>query len=317
MSTRIFPFILLASACSGSGNRYNQGYDLGSNDTDDTDSNAQDDTGSGNEGGDEGSDEGSDEGGQGGDEGSADGDDGGDGAPDYCHNMYHPIHESGWNKTYYAVYNDVEAEAATYGLSPISTEEGSETFQYRDVVSAGEESYDVTLTVSCDPSGQEGMFVTAWSGDVNTVISDLLPIAVPYSVDATLTSPRQYLPPEYALGAVGTWDYAYTLNITASDSSGGGGTPSETVYQVEGTFAEVGFEDFTLYDGTTVEAYKLTNSYTMTESGLFGDTVTTGYIEQHFVRGLGLVKEKHSDSENGSIILLKSLTSYSGLEIAE
>ena len=68
---------------------------------------------------------------------------------------------------------------------------------------------------------------------------------------------------------------------------------------------------------TTVDAYKLTNSYSMTEDGLFGETVTTGFIEQHFVKGLGLVKEKHSDSENGSIILLKSLTGYSGLEIED
>ncbi|WP_274961840.1 hypothetical protein, partial [Thioclava electrotropha] len=122
------------------------------------------------------------------------------------------------------------------------------------------------------------MFVTGWEGDINYIISDLLPIAVPYGVDATLSSPRQYLPPEYAVGAMGTWDYAYTLNILASESEGG--EPQTTTYTVEGTFAEVGFEDYILFDGTTVEAYNLTNSYTMTEEGLFGTTVTTGYIEQ-------------------------------------
>jgi hypothetical protein len=313
MNIRLLSIAILASACAG-GNRYNQGYDLGSGeDTGDTDS-TTDDTGSGDDGGDEGSDDGGDEGGSdGGDEG---GDDGGTTEVDYCHNMYHPIHQTGWTKEYYAVYNDEEAEAATYGLTPLSTEEGSETFQYRDVVAVPSgESYDVTLTVTCDPSGGEGLFMDAWSGEINYIISDLLPIASTYSVEATVSSPRQYLPPEYAIGAVGNWDYSYSLSILASEGSGS--TPTEVLYEVEGTYAEVGFEEFTLYDGTTVEAYKLTNSYTMVEEGLFGDTVTTGFIEQHFVKGLGLVKEKHSDSENGSIILLKSLTSYSGLEIEE
>ena len=147
------------------------------------------------------------------------------------------------------MYNDEEAESISYGLDPISTNEGSETFQYRDVVAVPSgESYDITMTVTCDPNGQEGMFVTSWDGDINYIISDILPIAAPFMVNATLSSPRQYLPPEYALGAVGTWDYSYTLTVQyAEDSSE---SPSETVYEVTGTFAEVGFEDFVLYDGT-------------------------------------------------------------------
>jgi hypothetical protein len=317
MTIRILSLVLWTAACTG-GNRYNQGYDLG----DDT---GEPDSGEG-EGGDDSSDEGSDDGGDdGGDEsgeesgdgGSDDGgDDSGNTSTDYCHNMYHPVHLSGWTKDYYAVYNDEEAESQTIGLAPLSTEEGSETFQYRDVVETPSgESYDVTLTVTCDPGGTEGMFLNSWEGDVNYIVSELFPVASPYTVDATLSTPRQYLPPEYALGAVGNWDYAYTLMIMSADE--GGGTPTETIYTVDGTYAEVGFEEFILFDGTTVDAYKLSNTYSMTESGLFGDTVTTGFIEQHFVKGLGLVKEKHSDSENGSIILLKSLTGYSGLEIEE
>ena len=136
--------------------------------------------------------------------------------------MYHPIHLS--------VSKDLRGlqrrrSRAFYGLDLISTEEGSETFQYRDVVAVlSGESYDVTLTLRTQ---RPGMFVTAWEGDINYVVSDLLPI--PFMVNATLSSPRQYLPQEYALGAVGTWDYSYTLTKIRGRRWW---NPSETVYGV-------------------------------------------------------------------------------------
>lgn len=70
-------------------------------------------------------------------------------------------------------------------------------------------------------------------------------------------------------------------------------------------------QDITLFNGETVTAYKLVNSYS--QAGSTG--TTNGYIEQWWVRGLGLVKENHINMDTGAQIASKELTSYTGLSI--
>ncbi len=296
---------LLLTACD-TGNRYDQGGDLGVDDDSGNWDNGYTTDGGADDGGSE--DGGSSDGGSS-DGGSSDGGSGDGGGPGYCHHDYHPLHETGWTKTFSATFSFIgdanstgTATESSFGITTLP--DGTEGYSYLDETTvSGGESYSVTTYVACDPGSEEGMFVVAWDGSYD--FGGFLA----YTVDATLSSPgRQYLPPEYALGAVGSWDYSYSLNIDAVD---GTGKSSPNPYTVTGSYAEAGIQSYTLFNGETVDAYKLVNTYQ--QVGQLG--TVNGYIEQWWVKGLGLVKEVHLDMDTGSTIASKELTSYSGLTI--
>ena len=73
----------------------------------------------------------------------------------------------------------------------------------------------------------------------------------------------------------------------------------------------------TLATGDEV-AYKVTNTFVRNGNPPFGAPMpASGYIEQWYVKGLGLVKEVTIDDAQPDPILTKELVSYSGLEIIE
>lgn len=191
------PSLALAALLVGCGGSLNQGIDFPSNDTGDTGTASDGGADGGSDGGGDGGGDGGDGGGDGGSPGDGGGD-GGDTGPDYCHNDYHPLHETGWSKTYTATFSftgtaGTVGTATEAGFGRVTLPDGTEGYAYQDTVAiSGGESYDVTTYVACDPPGEEGMFVIGWEG---TYEMSLLGFPMPYTVDATLNPGRQYLPP--------------------------------------------------------------------------------------------------------------------------
>ena len=61
----------------------------------------------------------------------ADGSDGSDGTePGPCTHAYHPIHETGWSKSFAATFNGDSGTATEEGLGPV----GDDVYAYRDII---------------------------------------------------------------------------------------------------------------------------------------------------------------------------------------
>ena len=148
----------------------------------------------------------------------------------------------------------------------------------------------------------------AWQGEYFTLLYDFIPINTVF--EAEPLPPQKYLPAEWEIGAVGGWDYTYDMEVTYTIDS-----KVDSFYQtVTGQFLESGMETMTLFDGTEVEAYKLIHSFTITaDFGLGSQETTDGYVEQHWVKGLGLVKEVFEDEAKGTVLTTKELSGYTGL----
>jgi len=282
--------LALLTACTGSS--YNQG---GFSDGDDG-SDGADGTADGSDGVGDGED------------GSSDGADGTE--PTACTHAYHPIHESGWTKTFAATYSGNSGTATEEGLGPVAGEE--DVYLYRDTITTGTDGYSVEVRVGCDYDG-EGMFVLGWDGDYTMTVLGLFPL--PGTVKSTLNPHRKYLPPEYAVDNAGSWQFDYTSNMEWTMEMEGGDTgvsPATLTYS--GTYSELGFEAYTLPTGETVQAYKLINEYTSSVD-LFGAPIPQeGYIEQWWVKGLGMVKEiSYDNADTSTPLMTRTLSDYSGL----
>jgi hypothetical protein len=254
--------------------------------------------------------------------------------PEICKNDYHPIHQTGWSKTFTATYEGETATAIEEGIG--ATDWNGETvYAYRDaMILQGTDSlgtpipidlgWDMTVYVACDYNGQEGLFMLGWSGSfsecqfcIYNSFDPTNPWLIPpteYTIDSTLDPFRRYLGPEFAVGAEGSWAYDYQLNINAVDSTG---APQNQTEQVTGSYLDAGFQQITLFEGTTqsqtVTAYKVIN--TVTETDQFGNP-TESYIEQYWVKGLGMVRENFLDAEQ-NITLSKELNTVTGLTVIQ
>ncbi|MFT5682049.1 MAG: hypothetical protein ACI8RZ_002967 [Myxococcota bacterium] len=286
--------VMLALLAGCSGNSFNQGTeptggsDSGDTTTDDT-GDTTDDTGDTNSG-----------------------DDSGDTDPvvEDCTNAWHPVHLSGWTKTFTATYEGASGTATEVGLGATTGPDGEYYYRYQDTISNTSGSgYDTTVTVACDLGADEGMFMLGWEGTYTYLLFEFIPMTD--QVSATHSNPRRYFSPEWAVGSEGTWDYGYDLNIV--QYAAGGKKPSYVLQQVSGTYADAGIADLELFDGTTVTAYKLTNNSLIVSKNKFGSTKQDIYIEQYWVKGLGLVKETFEDQTEGTILLSKELSAYTGL----
>ncbi len=280
--------LTLLTACTG--NSYNQGNEQIVSDSGDTliDDTADTDT----------------------DDTNGGGDDTGDTVPQDCTNAWHPVHKTGWTKTFTASYEGSTGTATEVGLGATTSPDGEFYYQYQDsITNAGGEGYDVTVTVACDLGADEGMFMLGWSGTYTYLLFDFIPTTD--QVVATHSDPRRYFSPEWAVGSEGSWDYAYDLNITQYMS--GSSKANYVVQQVSGTYADAGTDELTLFDGTTVTAYKLTNNSLIISDSGFGTTKQDIYIEQYWVKGLGLVKETFEDQTEGTTLMTKELSGYTGL----
>jgi len=281
--------LALLTGCTG--NSYNQGYEPVSTDTGDT---TADDTG----------DTTAD------DTGDTTTDDTGDTVPKDCTNAWHPVNETGWSKTFTASYEGSTGTATEVGLGATTSPDGEFYYQYQDSISnSGGEGYDVTVTVACDLGADEGMYMIGWEGTYTYLLFDFIPTTD--QVEATHSSPRRYLSPEWAIGSEGSWEYAYDLNINQYMS--GSHKPTQVIQQVSGTYSDAGMTDLTLFDGTTVTAYKLTNNSLIISDNGFSTSEQDVYIEQYWVKGLGMVKETFEDQTEGTILMTKELSAYSGL----
>jgi len=297
------PYLFLSAvlgACGGG--TYNQGGKIVTEDTsvDDTGSDQTEDTG------DETEDTAENE-----DTGDTEDTD----IPEACINNYHPIHIPGWSKTFTAEYEGSTSTVIIEGLG--ETDWNGETlYAYHDQNTDSEGlGWDVTSYVRCDE--ELGLLLVGWSGTYSAAnaLADLgFPPDV-YNIDATLTPPRNYLPPEFAVGGIGSWDMSYNLNMNIV---GADGTPQQQVRLTEGDFQEVGAQNpYDLPNGDTVEAYKVNISFTVTETSNPLASPSDGYIEQYWVKGLGMVKETYINPADQSIILSKELSSYSGISPIE
>ena len=267
-----------------------------------------------------------------------------------CKNDYHPIHLTGWSKTFTATYEGNSAVATEEAVGEVEWN-GQTVYAYKDTMSAqGQDTlgtpittgWDTTVYVSCGYEGQEGMFMVGWAGTASQC-SLCFFAPTTYAVDATLTPYRRYLSPEFAVGAEGSWNYDYNLSINALESNcsdgqdndfdgavdaadpdcqtgtteAGGGTPQNQSEQVTGSYLDAGFQEITILAGTanaqTVTAYKVVNTVTQTDQ--FGQP-TESYIEQYWVKGLGMVKEDFINA-TGDITLSKELSAMNGLTVIQ
>ena len=82
-----------------------------------------------------------------------------------CVNWWHPIHLSGWTKTYNATYEGATGTATEQGLDPIVLDDGTTLYRFRDAIfNDANEGYDSTQVVGCDYDGGEGMFLATLTG---------------------------------------------------------------------------------------------------------------------------------------------------------
>ena len=133
--------------------------------------------------------------------------------------------------------------------------------------------------------------------------------------------PRKYLPADYEAGQVGSWQMTpYTLTVQAMQY----GYTLEM--DVTGTYVEHPDGAFTTVNvaGTQADAYFLTLTYAVAFAGIDAGTGSAeggfnraGYIEQKWVKGIGMVEENHTYSLDGGpdSTITKSLSSYNGLTI--
>jgi len=304
-SAALLSAILLAGCAGGS---FNQGKDLLGDDTGPDDGGGGGVGGGGNGGGDGGNGGGDGGGNGGGDNG------GGDGGGDVCKTDYHPIHQTGWSKTFAITWKGATGSGSESAVGAVSLPGGAQGYQYRESLSTPGMAWDVVVTVGCNSvPGDEGMYILNYEGDFTMNVFDILPI--PGTLSATLNPHRKYLPPEYAVGGVGAWSYSYTSTIAAALDSGG---PQNGDISAQGSYTEAGIANLVLQTGETVPAYKLINEFTTTTTLLGAPVPASGYIEQWWVRGLGLVKETAYDYADTSVPLMtRDLTAYSGLSIID
>lgn len=221
-----------------------------------------------------------------------------------------PMMSSGWTRTYSFTYR---------GKTGTETHRGQGNGVYSTQMSAQSDSWNVTVRNGCDSQGkalQQGWEGSTQLSGTNNSLPIPLPISQGYTVRATPSAPRAYLPSLSDLRNGAQWQYTYDLRV--EDISGSGGFQPSNV-PTTGTYtAWPGMQPVTIA-GVTYQAFYLTNQYTQDWSrmdmlGTQGLSNVEGYSELWYVEGLGLVKEKTTDlNDPSSIYVEKTLTSFSGL----
>ena len=234
-----------------------------------------------------------------------------------CKNDYHPVHVEGWTKTFTATYDGGSGTATEEALPP-SSYQGRDVYAYRDYMLVSytndfniteEKGWDNTMFVSCDP--EAGMLLMGWDGvsiNAGFDISTFQQYDIPVQVD--FGSGHLYIPYEFAIGGISTWNNSYTFTKTENDPTNG---PQSNTATISSIHNEVGFIPHQLFDGTQVEAYKTVYEMSI-DNGLGG--VDNNYVEQYWVKGLGMVQEDFLDAQ-GTVLLSKQLSGYTGLSVIE
>ena len=272
----------------------------------------------------DGSDDGSDDAGNDDDGGDDDGGDDGPpepGDPDNCSHPYNPVDETSWEKTFSAVWVGGSATATEQGMGTGYTSTGVETFKTWDKLTTSTgEGWEGSVYHNCDNSAGTQLSVVEWNMQLTF---SALPTG-PSSALMMLSTPRTYLGDESVIGSGDSWSFNYDLTyVDTSGSSGGGGSISIKV-PVSGTYTDKGMVEIDVL-GETMDAWKIESSYDMSLRDALGFDVSSidglswftrdypGVAEYYWVEGMGLVYEKHVDSETETIILEKTLTAAVGL----
>ncbi len=293
-------FLLLASACDGGSYSTQQPFtgsdtaDTGSGDTDtgggdtdtaDTDTDTDTDTV---------------------DTGDTDTDTDTDPPPSLCENAWYAIHYAPYHREY-----DMEINIASLGggvgtgyqedYGTAYDGAGNKVWAMIDSAEGGGAGWDGEEHIGCtNKKGEEGLFMEEWD------MSLLMQGSAAATPVAEITPARKIFPAEYEVGGAGSWNYSDTANVT--DSMGVASFTAES----SGTYVDGGFEDIEI-DGTTYHAYKLTNTYTTNISLMTGAQTINGQQTLWYVKGIGLVKEENVNTDDGSTIVLRTLTSFTGL----
>jgi len=278
----------LLTACSD--NPYNQGTDLNRDTTEsgiatdtgedaDTDADADSDTDA---------------------DADADSDTDADTDPGDCSSAWDPVQKTGWVRTYNVEYMGAAGTGTQSAIGPATSSSGEAGYSYKDSMlgdmAFASEAYDTTVIVGCEGGSGEGLYAYEWNGTITHYYQS-------FPITSVATPPRMYLPSDTDLGNKGGWDYTYTLAVTT--------TSGADTLTYNGTYLEIGFEDYELPNGHTVEAYRLTNSFSLTDTAMAASF--NGYIEQWWVKGIGLVKELSTDADSMSTVMSREIVDYTGL----
>ena len=135
-----------------------------------------------------------------------------------------------------------------------------------------------------------------------------------------LSSPRTYLNDKSTIGTGETWSFSY--NLTFTDTSGSSPVPIEISVPVSGSYKDMGMATIEAM-GDTWDAWHIQSDYSMILSTIAGiDGVLEGFsrdypaqADYYWVEDIGLVKEQHTDTETGAIILKKEITALSACKL--
>lgn len=233
---------------------------------------------------------------------------------DLCDNMWHPVHvEGAWEKNYTLVINGTQGTAVQRS-SGLEVFNNLEAYAYEDIVTYSEDplglgmatpvSYTGKSYVTCDYNGEEGMFLLGWAGVESKFEFDFTTfqnVQKDTNYTGTLTPPVKYLSPSFIMDGEGTeGGWTYSSNLTTTSSS-----------QIDGSFTD--YADVTWeWQGQTYQAHQTVHAYTTQDtSNPLQPTEIEIYIEQTWVKGLGMVEE--IIKQNDEIFLQKTLLNVSGL----
>ncbi|HCH61311.1 MAG TPA: hypothetical protein DFR83_00805, partial [Deltaproteobacteria bacterium] len=243
----------------------------------------------------------------------------GEGEGEACSNAWFPVDVEGWTKTFALSGSEgntgTRTESSTGLLSSHPESSTGEVYGLSIDLQTSAWSYTIVQSIGCDTHG-EGVFFHDYAGDWSIMLYDIFEVTG--TVETDLSPSRQLLPPEYAVGATGNWNYSYTSTFVTETEYGSGSSTVETsTMSYNGTYTETGFETITLATGDTVDAYVLTNEFTASGTPPIGFPIpAAGSIKQWFVKGLGLVRQVTSEDGTDETFT-RELESYSGLTVIE
>lgn len=218
-----------------------------------------------------------------------------------CTHDWEVVDQQGWTKYY--DYSIVDPLSKTLG-SGTSTLEGygqgwtdagdPAWLTFEDA--QGATAWTAQNYITCDADG------ALYVGQIDLAIAMMGSAGSAAPVEPS--QPRMFLPAEKDFKSGNTWNYNYTATVDLIS-----GMPSTVT--AKGTYTDMGFESFTMPDGSKENALKIRQTYDVEISGgMVGPF--SGTIDAYYVKKIGLVKEVNVDS-SGATFMTRDLTSYKGL----
>ena len=226
-----------------------------------------------------------------------------------CGNYYEPIDIDGWTRNYDLVIGENAGTETQTALGSL----GGDVYGYQSDLALGWSTWSGNVEFGCNTEG-DGLYLQTDPYDYFVSAFGSWGLYGLYWAEYEPT-PR-VLPRQNQVGQIGSWTYEHTVNLMELDQTTGAEKVTMTV-DVAGTYLELGEKEIEV-SGTTYTAYRLTNTYSMSSEGLggiIGAFEATGFVDQYYVPGIGLVYESNvqDKSDGTSHTLEKTLTGYTGL----